>query len=172
MALGSGLAMGLLSKREGRSSMIVLFLLLGFAGQLTYDPRKAIPSQETRKEAEMRVKFFRQMEEPLFAPCHPYMPIAAGKKEFAFWGTIFDIWITPGETSGRLKTQLLTALEERRFRTVILKEKFFQMNAFPFAELKANYREIDSLRGIPGKMLREYRVYIPKPAVEKSSIGE
>jgi glycosyltransferase involved in cell wall biosynthesis len=167
MVLGSGIAMGLLAKKEGRYSILSLSLLLGFAAQLTYNVKRAVPSEERRQAQELRVELFRNLEEPVFAPTHPYTATAAGKTEFAFWGTIFDVLITTGEASDRLRTQLVSALEQRSFRTVILKKKFFQMNSFPFAELNANYKQIDAPPSMSQSSASGYLIYIPKSDAEK-----
>jgi hypothetical protein len=85
-------------------------------------------------------EFFQRLEAPVFAPPFPYIPLAAGKNPSAFWAAMYDVLIAPGEPGLRLREELRRALLEKRFRTIVLKERFFGQDQFPYDPLEASYK--------------------------------
>ena len=88
----------------------------------------------------------------------------AGKKEWAFWGAIYDVWLAPGEPGEKLKEEIRKAFEERKFRTVVLRKKFFMQDQFPYAQLEEYYRPATHLEGTPSGWEEDLSatVFVPK----------
>ena len=77
---------------------------------------------------------------PVFAPTHSHVPAAADRGPSADWGAMFDVLIVPGEPSRRLREELVQALKEKRYRTVILRKNFLGQDLFPYDQLLNNYQ--------------------------------
>ena len=149
LAICCGLAAGLSMTAGKRTSVLVLALLAGFVMQLFYFPQNGLPSKQAPMDLRMKVDLFSSLQQPVFAPCDPYILTLAGKKEWAFWGAIYDVWLAPGEPGEKLKEGIRKAFEERKFRTVVLRKKFFMQDQFPYAQLEEYYRPATHLEGTP-----------------------
>jgi hypothetical protein len=149
LAICCGLAAGLSLKMRKRASVLVLALLTAFVMQLFYFPQNGLPSKQARMGLKMKVDLFRSLQPPVFAPLDPHISTLAGKKDWAFWGAIFDVWLTPGEQGEKLREELRKAFEDRKFRTVVLRKKFFMQSQFPYAQLEEYYRPATHLEGLP-----------------------
>ncbi len=142
IALCCGLAAGLLQDAKGWPKVLIVILLICFNIQIAYRPPR-IDSNMAARIHEETIDVFRTLEAPVFAPCHPYSTILAGKNPSAFWGALYDVSVSSGEPGRRLREELCRALEEKRFRTVVLNSSFFMQEDFPYAELEAAYRKTD-----------------------------
>lgn len=149
LALCCGLAAGLSIDRRKSTSAWVLLLTIGFNVQLFASPRRAIPWRRAAIDMQLKADLFRKLDGPVFAPCDPYLPLLAGKTGSAFWGAIYDVWLTPGDTGERLREELQTALTQQRFRAVVLRKNFYQQHLFPYQQLEANYQAAGGVDGVP-----------------------
>lgn len=159
IAVCCGLAAGFLQDSKGRHKVLITILLIVFNIQILYRLPQFDPAVAARSHAET-IEVFRTLEAPVFAPCHPYSPLLAGKNTSAFWGAIYDVSITSGAPGKQLRQELHKALEEKRFRSIVLNKVFFMKEAFPFTELEATYRKLDlSNSSLPQNQMV---VYVPK----------
>ncbi len=143
---------------------IHLLMQIAFFAQLFYLPQNAISPPQVQMEMRMKVELFRGLEEPVFAPCDPYVSKMAGKNSSAFWGAICDVLLAPGQTSDLLREELSNAFKQRKFRTVVLRKKFFMQDHFPYRQLEANYKAVDSgdwMQAGQAEML-PMDIYVPK----------
>ncbi len=159
IALCCGLAAALLQDAKGWLKVLPVILLICFNIQIAYRPPRIDSNLAARIHKET-IEFFKTLEGPVFAPCHPYSAILAGKNPSAFLGAIYDVSITPGKPGEQLREELHKALKEKRFRTVVLNNGFFMQEAFPYAELGATYRKTDPPKD--SALLNRLVIYVPK----------
>jgi hypothetical protein len=162
LAIGAGIAMASVDRVRGWAAAGVLLLLLGFAGQLLYNPKSALVPAELQRLALVRAELFHRVGSPLFAPTDPYGPMISGKNDSAFWGAIIDTWMAPGEVGANLRRRLIDALKEKRFGAVVLKSTFFMMDQFPYPDLDNYYRRVESLPGMPPGWEKTHEVFVPR----------
>ena len=166
IAVCCGLTADHFIRQKGRRSALIILLLLGLNLQIFYIPKNALPSQAALIDTRIELNLFRNIEGPVFAPCHPYLPILAGKNESAFWSAIGDLLLTPGEERERFKKELESALEKKYFKSIVLLDRFYYMqDQFPYPSLEANYRkQYPANLGISGSFNGiSLTVYVPKP---------
>lgn len=159
IALCCGLAGGMLQNAKDWHKVLLLILLVCFNIQIAYSPLRIFRFTAARNNVQT-IEVFRGLEAPVFAPCHPYIPISAGKNPSAFWGAIYDVSISSGKPGRQLREDLRKALEEKRFRTVVLRDAFFMQEAFPYAELEATYRKIDPPND--PALINRLVIYVPR----------
>jgi glycosyltransferase involved in cell wall biosynthesis len=140
IALCCGFVAGSFPAAAGWRKPGFVLLLLCFNFQILYNPLKGFPSAANRERMQRMTEVFEHLETPIFAPVHPHIPLAAGKNQSAFWGAMYDILIVRGEPAMRLREELRLALREKRFRTIVLKKRFFGQDKFPYAELEGSYK--------------------------------
>lgn len=160
VALGCGLLAGLRFPAKGWPGVAAVLLLIGFNLQILYAPipgeRLAISHQ---KELDA-IRMLGKLESPVFTLFHPYMASLAGKNESAFYGSFMDVLAAGGEPAQHLREELRMALEERRFRAIILPDpSVFKMD-FPYDRLEATYHRQDPPD--PLAYRNQLIVYIPK----------
>jgi len=141
LAVGCGLLLGHVHDMKRSVAALVVLVLLFWGYQMTYRTAKALPSPKALEQTRIELRLFQRIEGPIFAPCHAYLPVLSGKNGSAFWGAIFDVWLTPGTESRQLREKLFRALEEGQFKTIVLKDKFFKQEFFPYGLLKEHYQE-------------------------------
>jgi hypothetical protein len=164
LALGGGVMFAQLNKVNKRTAMIVIALFIGINLQILYRPQDALPSNSEFQRTQILLKVIKQMPEPMFTPCHLYLPIYAGKNSSAYWGSLVDLFLTQDQESIKLSKTLEQTLKDKKFKTIILKTEFFQQNRFPEDVLRANYRELD-LNNIITREEQELvniKVYVPR----------
>jgi hypothetical protein len=144
-------------------SALIVFLLLAFNLQVFYCPGKALPSARALQQTQIELDLFRSLGGRIFAPCHAYLPILAKKNGSAFWGAIFDVWLTPGEESDILREKLRKALEEKQFQAIVLPNSFFMQKQFPYQQLEANYQKLapSEIITVIGNKIMLPNVYVP-----------
>ena len=164
LAVGCGLLLGHAHYMKRSVAALVVLVLLFWGYQMTYRTAKALPSPEVLEQTRIELRLFQRIEAPVFAPCHAYLPVLAGKNGSAFWGAIFDVWLTPGVQSRQLREAFSRALEERQFKTIVLKDRFFKQEAFPYGLLKEHYREHDLAGILSGTEAGAagVRLYVPR----------
>jgi 4-amino-4-deoxy-L-arabinose transferase-like glycosyltransferase len=166
IAVCCGLTADYFIRQKGWRSGLVILLLLGLNLQIFYVPNNALPSQAALTKTRIELDLFRNLDGPVFAPCHPYLPILAGKNESAFWSAIGDFLQTPGEEREHFEKALESALEKKYYKSVVLLDEFYYMqDRFPYASLEANYRKQDPANISAFKSAEDLplTVYIPKP---------
>lgn len=164
LALGGGVMFAQLNKVKIKTAMIIIAVFIGFNLQIRYNPQDALPSNIEFERTQIILSVIKQMPEPMFTPCHLYLPIYAGKNSSAYWGSLVDVFLTQDQESIKLYRNLEQALKEKKFKTVILKMDFFQQNRFPEDVLLANYRELDLNTIITSQEqeLINIKVYVPR----------
>jgi glycosyltransferase involved in cell wall biosynthesis len=143
LAVGCGLLLGHLRFFKLRYSLLVVILLLLFNRQLFYRPVKAFPSLDAIEATRIQLNLYRNIKGPIFAPCHAYLPVMAGKNGSASWAAMSDLWLTPGQESQSSQEDLNEALREKKFNAVVLKDYFYMQDQFPFQVLAEYYQRID-----------------------------
>lgn len=161
IALCCGVTAGLVRHYSNRAALVVFSLLLCFNAQLLYQPRKALFSSEIELGTQAAINVFRRLEGPVFAPCHPYFPLLAGKNGSAFWMPIYDLSQTQDAAWEILQAKLCNALREKRFRTIVFPRTFSGQTAFPY--LLENYRPAnsDGVNGIQ-EAIGNLSIYVPR----------
>jgi hypothetical protein len=81
----------------------------------------------------------------------------------AFWGAMFDMWLTPGAEGALSKEELLRSFKERRFKSVVLPDKFFMQEHFPYQILNKYYQKIEltSFMTSEDAMKSKLSIYVP-----------
>ncbi|MFZ5565300.1 MAG: hypothetical protein ACOZBW_14775, partial [Thermodesulfobacteriota bacterium] len=160
IALCCGLAAGLARHYSNNVARIVVALLLCFNAQLFYHPGKALLSSEIKLGTQAAINVFRRLEGPIFAPCHPFFPLLAGKNGSAFWMPIYDISQTHDAAWDILQAKLCNALREKRFRTIVFPKTFSGQNAFPY--LLENYQPKDPDIQSADEIIGNLSIYVPR----------
>jgi glycosyltransferase involved in cell wall biosynthesis len=162
IAVGCGLAAGFSLNRKGWSPVFVLLLFIGFAAQIFYLPWRPLFPKSAAAALQMKIALFRDLEEPVFAPCDPYLSQLANKNASAFWGAIYDVLIDPGSNGDILREELRKAIETGKFQTIVLRKEFFKQSTFPYSQLEKDYKSMESWKGLPleREMLSPLVVYI------------
>ncbi len=173
IALLFGLAVGRLDLaadtfRAGvrQSALVSLYLLVIVQlAMLAYDPRKHLPSDADRAAGQRFIAQIESIDGDVYVPHHGYYAMLAGKKTFAHFQAIRDVWSSPEHsaiTRGMTGT-IRDAITGRRFAAMVLDRDFF------IEEVRANYTESGKIfdRGevfFPraGWAVRPERLYLPK----------
>jgi glycosyltransferase involved in cell wall biosynthesis len=163
LAVCCGLMAGMSRFQVKWCSALIVFLLLAFNLQVFYWPGKALPSARALQQTQIELDLFRSLGGRIFAPCHAYLPILAKKNGSAFWGAIFDVWLTPGEESDILREKLRKALVEKQFQAIVLPNSFFMQKQFPYQQLEANYQKLapSEIITVIGNKIMLPNVYVP-----------
>ncbi|MBA3027376.1 MAG: glycosyltransferase [Desulfobacterium sp.] len=167
LAVGCGLLLGDLHKMRGKLALTVLLLLLYFNYQILYRPTGGLPKDSALDQTQVELRLLQTIQGPVLSTCQAFLPIAAKKNASVFWGSMIDVWLTPGKESERVRADFYRALQESRFKSIVLKDEFYLQDHFPFELLAKHYKKIELSEILPIEEARKTRLtlYVPRQDV-------
>lgn len=164
IAIGAGLGLGRAWAASRWKAAAAGLVLVAFGFQHVYLPGRYDLPPGHRRDAEADLAAFRTLPDKIFAPCHGYVALQAGKGKSAFWSTMIDAFMTPQEQRQRLYPRLQEELTRKKFGAVVLyRAGFYQMDRFPMRELEASYRRLEAADAAKGWIEGpSMAVYVPR----------
>lgn len=173
IALLFGLAVGRLDAAADtfrsavrQSALVSLYLLVIVQlAILAYDPGKHLPSDADRTAGQQLIAQIKSIDGDVYLPYHSYYATLAGKRSFAHFQAIRDVWSSPDhpKITRAMTDNIRTAINDRRFNAIILDRDFF------IEEVRGNYTESGKIFDRPGVFfpragwaVRPERLYLPQ----------
>lgn len=87
---------------------------------LFYKPERAIPKEENLKGGQQFIEFIAKVEGEVFIPCHSFISRYAGKKSYAHFVLLNDLFISQRPEKSNLFNEWEKALKTAKFDLIIL----------------------------------------------------
>lgn len=118
IAILAGMAIPIVT-RPGRAILGYGACLAQFA-LLIYNPVAQIPTVADREAGRALVERIRQVDGPVYIPCHGYLPAMAGKPTYAQMMALGDVLRSPRpDVRDRLNAEVTQAIREQRFAAIV-----------------------------------------------------